>query len=366
MKKLLLLVFIVLFSCSKDAGVETPSPVQVVTKYNLSVESSEGGSVDTSGGSYNANAQVTITATASEGYIFSEWTGNASGNTNPLTLTMNGNKTITANFIKSKYDLNLLTKGEGTVTQEIINTARTPTEYDAGTTVGLTATPAEGWLFYNWLISENANSSITEGNTISTDNPLSISMDKSKTVTATFEKVVDLSSQPNAVVGKWKIRKKNTERIAECFFNEFTFNSNLTFSFYTGTETTTGIYSLESNNTILLTQKNQTIGIMSSIIITDSFISFSIDLTGSCEDNIEADQDENYTPSPYTYIPDDNFEQALIDLGYDDVLDDYVLTTNIKDLDGQLAVYDKGVSDLTGVEAFQSITELYIINKLGE
>ena len=26
-----------------------------------------------------------------------------------------------------------------------------------------------------------------------------------------------------------------------------------------------------------------------------------------------------------TYVPDDNFEVALINLGYDDVLDDYVL-----------------------------------------
>ena len=30
-----------------------------------------------------------------------------------------------------------------------------------------------------------------------------------------------------------------------------------------------------------------------------------------------------------TYVPDDNFEQALIDLGYDNILDDYVTTANI-------------------------------------
>jgi hypothetical protein len=30
-----------------------------------------------------------------------------------------------------------------------------------------------------------------------------------------------------------------------------------------------------------------------------------------------------------TYVPDNNFDQALIDLGYDDVLDDSVLTANI-------------------------------------
>ena len=30
-----------------------------------------------------------------------------------------------------------------------------------------------------------------------------------------------------------------------------------------------------------------------------------------------------------TYVPDDNFEQTLIDLGYDDTLDDYVNTSSI-------------------------------------
>jgi len=30
-----------------------------------------------------------------------------------------------------------------------------------------------------------------------------------------------------------------------------------------------------------------------------------------------------------TYVPDDNFEQRLIVLGLDDVLDNYVLTSNI-------------------------------------
>ena len=30
-----------------------------------------------------------------------------------------------------------------------------------------------------------------------------------------------------------------------------------------------------------------------------------------------------------TYVPDDNFEQALINMGYDNVLDNYVQTSNI-------------------------------------
>ena len=55
-----------------------------------------------------------------------------------------------------------------------------------------------------------------------------------------------------------------------------------------------------------------------------------------------------------TYVPDDNFEQALIELGYDDVVDNYVLTENINSVT-ELDVEDKGISDLTGIEWFASL-----------
>ena len=61
--------------------------------------------------------------------------------------------------------------------------------------------------------------------------------------------------------------------------------------------------------------------------------------------------------SQNTYIPDDNFEQALIDLGYDTVLDDYVLTSNINTVTF-LNVNNSNISDLTGIEDFTSLTEL--------
>ena len=56
-----------------------------------------------------------------------------------------------------------------------------------------------------------------------------------------------------------------------------------------------------------------------------------------------------------TYVPDNNFEQALIDLGYDDVLDDYVLTENIDHVN-TLFLGNKNISSLTGIEAFNSIS----------
>ena len=52
-----------------------------------------------------------------------------------------------------------------------------------------------------------------------------------------------------------------------------------------------------------------------------------------------------------TFVPDDKFEQALIDLGYDTTLDDSVLTANISGVT-HLDVQNKEIADLTGIEDF--------------
>ena len=59
----------------------------------------------------------------------------------------------------------------------------------------------------------------------------------------------------------------------------------------------------------------------------------------------------------YTSIPDQNFEQALIDFGYDDVIDGKVLNANINSVDS-LFLEDKNISDLIGVEAFTALKYL--------
>ena len=58
-----------------------------------------------------------------------------------------------------------------------------------------------------------------------------------------------------------------------------------------------------------------------------------------------------------TYVPDDNFEQELINLGYDNILDDYVLTSNINNVTS-LSIQGKNISDLTGVEDFADLREI--------
>jgi len=48
--------------------------------------------------SYNAHRVVTLTAVPSPGYVFTGWSGDASGTTNPLSVTMTANQTIAASF----------------------------------------------------------------------------------------------------------------------------------------------------------------------------------------------------------------------------------------------------------------------------
>ena len=91
MKKLLLLLFIVLFSCSKD----TPP------SFLVSISSGVGGSVDTTGGEYGEGSTVTVNATPDAEYEFVSWSNGSTDN--PLVLTVSSNQTITATFQKKKY-----------------------------------------------------------------------------------------------------------------------------------------------------------------------------------------------------------------------------------------------------------------------
>ncbi len=79
------------------------------------------------------------------------------------------------------------------------------------------------------------------------------------------------------------------------------------------------------------------------------------------------DNGDKRGPCGYTYVPDDGFEQILINNGWDDILDDYVLTSNITGvtnigIDGYLdGVW---IYNLIGIEDFTGLTSL-IINRAG-
>ncbi len=72
-----------------------------------------------------------------------------------------------------------------------------------------------------------------------------------------------------------------------------------------------------------------------------------------------SDDCANFVPPAFakTYVPDDNFEQVLIDRGYDDILDDSVLTVMIENRTS-LYVGNQNIEDLTGIEDFKSLQTL--------
>jgi uncharacterized repeat protein (TIGR02543 family) len=122
--------------------------------------------------SYLNGTNVQLTATPATGYTFTSWTGDATGSTNPLTVNMNTNKTITANF--TLIPPNTFTLNTSAVNGSI---AKSPDllNYNSGATVQLTATPSAGYLFSSW-----------SGDATGSTNPISVLMNANKNVTANF------------------------------------------------------------------------------------------------------------------------------------------------------------------------------------
>lgn len=69
--------------------------------YELSIAIEGSGSVSPENGSYQEGSIVSLTATASTGWTFSNWSGNISSTSSTITVTMNSSKSITATFTKN-------------------------------------------------------------------------------------------------------------------------------------------------------------------------------------------------------------------------------------------------------------------------
>ena len=88
-----------------DGSTNSSSTTAVIAKssYTLTTTASPsaGGSVTKSpnAASYAPGTVVTLTATPAIGYIFTGWSGDLTGTTNPGAITMNANKTVTATFV---------------------------------------------------------------------------------------------------------------------------------------------------------------------------------------------------------------------------------------------------------------------------
>ena len=83
-------------------GGDTQVEVGEVTTYDLTISVSPPGTGTTNPAAgthtYVEDTPVTITASAADGYRFSHWSGDASGDVSTTTVTMDDDKSVTANF----------------------------------------------------------------------------------------------------------------------------------------------------------------------------------------------------------------------------------------------------------------------------
>lgn len=129
-----------------------------------------------SGKEYPYSTVVELTPKPNEGWAFDSWGGDLSGNAIPSKIAVDGDKKVTAKFIKKDYPLNLTIEGEGTVAEKIV-TSPSGKMYPYGTTVELTPVAKEGWSFDSW-----------SGDLNGSDSPKTITVDKEKNVTAKFKR----------------------------------------------------------------------------------------------------------------------------------------------------------------------------------
>ena len=105
MKKIFsLIIFLFIISCSKDK--ETPKEQNQIIQeestsakiqYSIDVSAQNGGSISTSGGTYDEGSEVTITATPDEGYNFIGWDG-ITETSSTITIKLNNDISIKALF----------------------------------------------------------------------------------------------------------------------------------------------------------------------------------------------------------------------------------------------------------------------------
>lgn len=158
-----------------DGDNAVQSPVWSFTtldEYTLNIAVDGEGSTDPPPGThtYSEGEQVTITATPSQGWHFAGWTGDHTGAQEEITITMDSDKSVTANFGINEYDLIINIQGEGST-----DPPSGSHTYEHGDTVTVTATSASGWYFSEWT-----------GDHVGTQDEITFTMDGHKTVTAVF------------------------------------------------------------------------------------------------------------------------------------------------------------------------------------
>jgi hypothetical protein len=164
------ITLIVIISIGIYLKYSQPNGISQPKTYNLTATAIDGSVTKSPDkASYNDGETVTLEAIPNKEYSFTNWSGDLSGSTNPATITINSNKSITANFAAKTYNLTA-TAIDGSVTK-----SPDKASYNDGETVTLEAIPKTGYNFINW-----------SGDLSGSDNPTTLVMDTDKSVIASF------------------------------------------------------------------------------------------------------------------------------------------------------------------------------------
>ena len=156
---------------------------QVPTK-SLAITGAGNGAVRVNGtlqslpwsGLFNADAEVTLEAVPDTHYQFLSWSGDLSGDQNPTTITMDDDKLVTATFGLVQYSLTVRTRGNGSIAVDGVPCDLPWTQQFAPLAqVTLEAFPGEEAQFVGW-----------SGDLEDITNPITITMDSDKTISAKF------------------------------------------------------------------------------------------------------------------------------------------------------------------------------------
>ena len=167
MRTIYTIIFILILAGCGGASDSSPSPVPEPVSYSVTVSASNGGSVSDVASFVNSGSSLQITASPDAGYSFVGWTGSNESLNNPLSITVNADTNLVANFVEN-IQLTVAAADGGSVSSASESLA-------PGSSVTVTATAEEGYRFAGWT-----------GAVESLDNPLTVSFESNAELIANF------------------------------------------------------------------------------------------------------------------------------------------------------------------------------------
>ena len=176
---------------------------------------------------------VIISAIPDPGWTFSEWNGDISGTDNPQTVVVNGDMYISAVFTPPlQYQIYQWIVGTGSIEYE----PQGPM-YEPGTSVEITAIPADGWTFSHW-----------SGHWAGSNNPYTVVMDSSLAITANFS-VLSNTEDNNSIPHKFNLFPS--------FPNPFNNSTRIVYELPEADNISIDIYSIDGREVFSLKKSHQ-------------------------------------------------------------------------------------------------------------